>query len=218
MLDTILPLVRKPIRYTGGEYNITIKADPTVRVGVVFPEIYEIGMSNVGVRIIYHLFNQIPGVQCERIFAPWSDFGEKLRSNGIPLYGLETKKPVCDYDLLGFSLQSELCYTTVLYLLDMAQIPFRASARDESHPIIIAGGPAVLNPTPMSPVFEAFVIGDGEEVIPQIAQILKNIPQEKRDERLAAISQIEGVWAPHLHADTVTVKKRVATLREDAIP
>lgn len=219
MLDTILPLVRKPVRYTGGEHNITIKADPTVRVGIVFPEIYEIGMSNVGVRIIYHLFNQIPGVQCERVFAPWSDFGEQLRNNGIPLYGLETKKPVCDYDLLGFSLQSELSYTTVLYLLDVAQIPFHASSRDASHPIIIAGGPAVLNPTPMSPVFDAFVIGDGEDVIPKITQILKNIPRTKKDERLTAISQIEGVWVPQLHANTATVRKQVvSTLREDAIP
>ncbi len=219
MLDTILPLVRKPIRYTGGEYNITVKADPTVRVGIVFPEVYEIGMSNVGVRIIYHLFNQIPGVQCERVFAPWSDFGEQLMSNGIPLYGLETQRPVRDYDLLGFSLQSELCYTTVLYLLDVGQIPFRASARDGSHPIIIAGGPAVLNPTPMSPVFDAFVIGDGEEVIPQISQILKCVPRHNKDERLTAISKIAGVWVPQLHAETVTVKKQtVPTLSEDAIP
>lgn len=219
MLDTILPLVRKPIRYTGAEYNITVKTEPTVRVGIVFPEVYEIGMSNLGVRIIYHLFNQVPDVQCERIFAPWPDFGEKLKNNGIPLYGLETKKPLCHYDLLGFSLQNELCYTTVLYLLELAQVPFRAAAREASHPIIIAGGPAVLNPAPMSPVFDAFVIGDSEEVIPQIAQILKSIPREKRDERLTAISQIEGVWAPYLHTDTATVKKRVvSTLSEESIP
>lgn len=219
MLDNILPLVKKPIRYTGGEYNITIKKEPVIRVGIVFPDVYEIGMSNLGIKIIYHMFNKVKGIQCERIFAPWSDFGEKLENAEITLYGLESKKPINDFDLLGFSLQSELCYTTVLYMLELAHIPFRSSARDNDYPILVAGGPAVLNPTPLSPVFDAFVIGDGEEVIPHIAQVLKNISRNKKHERLTEISKLQGVWVPQIHKYEQIVKKStVAELSEETLP
>lgn len=219
MLDEVLPLVRKPIRYTGGEYNITIKADRKVHVGLIFPEIYELGMSNLGIKIIYHLFNREAGVQCERIFAPWPDFGDKLRELNITPYGLETKKPINTFDLLGFSLQSELCYTTVLYILDLAGIPFRTADRNSLHPILIAGGPATLNPRPLSQVFDAFVIGDGEPVVPEVTKILKEIPLERKEERLSALSQIEGIWVPKLHGYNTRVKKRnVSTLDEEALP
>jgi len=219
MFDKILPLVKKPIRYTGGEYNITIKKQPVIRTGIVFPEVYEIGMSNLGIRILYHILNSEAGIQCERIFAPWPDFGEKLSTNELPLYGLETKKPVHDFDMLGFSLQSELCYTTVLYMLELAQIPFRSSDRDHSHPILIAGGPAVLNPSPLSPVFDAFVIGDGEEVIRTIGQILKDIPRNKKNDRLTEMSKLEGIWVPQIHGSEKTIKKlAVRELTEQALP
>jgi radical SAM family uncharacterized protein/radical SAM-linked protein len=219
MLDNILPLVRKPIRYTGGEYNIAIKAQTRIRIGIVFPEIYEIGMSNLGIKIIYHMFNQIDGVQCERIFAPWPDFGEKLKEQNIILYSLETKKPINEFDLLGFSLQSELCYTTVLYALELAKIDFKSSARDENQPILIAGGPAVVNPTPLSPVFDAFVIGDGEEVVRPIVQILKQIPKNKKSDRLQEISKINGVWVPRIHKYNKTIQKCLASeLSEATIP
>lgn len=219
MLDKILPLVKKPIRYTGGEYNITIKPQSSVRVGIVFPEVYEIGMSNLGIKIIYHLFNQVEGIQCERIFAPWPDFGEKLKTEKIVLYGLETKKPIDDFDLVGFSLQSELCYTTVLYILELAQLPFKSTARDSRHPILLAGGPATLNPTPLSSVFDGFVIGDGEEVIPHIAHILKEIPKEKKDERISELSELPGVWIPHIHRYSKPIKKyAVSRLDEHTIP
>ncbi len=219
MLDNILPLVKKPIRYMGGEYNIQIKTEPFVRVGIVFPEIYEIGMSNLGIKIIYHLFNKEAGIQCERVFAPWSDFGDRLLHGGIPLYGLETKTPIREFDLLGFSLQSELSYTNILYLLDLAKIPFKNSARDNSHPLIIAGGPATLNPTPLASVFDAFVIGDGEEVIPQLARILKDIPKTKKNERLTEISRLVGVWVPEIHKYNKIIKKGVvAQLREQTLP
>ena len=219
MLDEILPLVRKPIRYTGGEYNITVKTDYTVHVGLIFPEIYELGMSNLGIKIIYHLFNREPGVQCERIFAPWPDFGTKLQESNITPYGLETKKSITTFDLLGFSLQSELCYTTVLYILDLANIPFHSADRNSHHPILIAGGPATLNPRPLSQVFDAFVIGDGEPVVPEVAKILKNIPAKKKEERLHALSQIEGVWVPTLHGYNTRVTKRTApTLDEKTLP
>lgn len=219
MLDNILPLVKKPIRYTAGEYNIILKKDPIVKVGIVFPEVYEIGMSNLGIRILYHILNQEDGIQCERVFAPWPDFGEKLSAYNIPLYGLETKQPINNFDMLGFSLQSELCYTTVLYLLELAQIPFSSSARDKRYPILIAGGPAVLNPTPLSPIFDLFVIGDGEEVICQIAAILKEIPKEKKNHRLEAMSKLEGVWVPQIHEYKMTIKKlSVQRLDERTLP
>jgi radical SAM family uncharacterized protein/radical SAM-linked protein len=219
MLDDILPLVKKPIRYTGGEYNITVKTDPAAWVGIVFPDLYEIGMSNLGVKIIYHLFNQEPEIQCERIFAAGTDFGEKLKTGGVPLYGLETRKPCADFDLLGFSLQSELNYTNVLYTLELAQIPYRRVDRGNRHPILIAGGPACLNPNPLSPVFDGFVIGDGEDIVPEIARVIKNIPKTRKNERLDALARLEGVWVPDRHDRTRPVKKRTAaSLTESGLP
>jgi len=219
IFEEILPLVKKPIRYTGGEYNITVKSKPQIYVGILFPEVYELGMSNLGIKIIYHLLNQFPEIQCERVFAPWPDFGEMLKEKNVPLYGLETKKPISDFDLLGFSLQSELSYTTVLYMLELAQIPIRAEARDNSHPIIMAGGPATLSPTPIAPVFDLFVIGDGEYPIIKIGEILKEIPRDKKEERLDAIAQIEGVWVPSRHHYDKKIKKAVLEkLTEEHIP
>jgi radical SAM family uncharacterized protein/radical SAM-linked protein len=219
MLDKVLPLIKKPIRYTGGEYNITIKTNPAVQVGIVFPELYEIGMSNTGIKILYHLLNGIDGIQCERIFAPWPDFGERLVHEGMDLYGLETKKAIHEYDLLGFSLQTELCYTTVLYVLELARIPFRRAARDGRHPLLIAGGPAVMNPAPLSEVFDAFVIGDGEDAILEIGSILKNIPQEQKEARLNALARLAGVWVPSLHGQGTEVKRNTtACLDEKSLP
>lgn len=219
MLDDVLPLVRKPIRYTGGEYNITIKSNPSVYVAIIFPEIYELGMSNLGTKIIYHLFNQDNNIQCERAFAPWPDFGDRIKEKNISLYGLETRKPIEEFDVLGFSLQSELCYTTVLYVLDLAHIPFRATERGPEHPILIAGGPATLNPKPLSCVFDAFVIGDGELVVDEISSILKDIKKSKRNERLRALSRISGIWVPQAHGHKTTIRKgTVASLTEEALP
>ncbi len=219
MLDEILPLVKRPIRYTGGELNITIKTNPNIYVGIVFPEVYEIGMSNLGIKIIYHMFNQHPSIQCERIFAPWPDFGDWLKQHNKPLYGLETKKPINEFDLLGFSLQSELNYTNVLYILNIAKIPYRSTYRNEKHPILIAGGPCTLNPVPMSPIFDAFVIGDGENVVKKINEILINISKEKKDQRIKALADIEGVWVPQIHGKEKTIKKLVANeLSEETIP
>lgn len=219
MFDNILPLVKRPIRYTGGEFNITIKNNPRILVGIVFPEIYEIGMSNLGIKIIYHLFNQNPEIQCERIFAPWPDFSDYLKQYGIPLYSLETKKPLRDFDLLGFSLQSELNYTNILYILELGGIPYKSMERDERSPILIAGGPCTLNPSPLSPVFDAFVIGDGEEVVSEISQILINISRDRKLERIEAIAKLEGVWVPQIHKKQKIIKKRVIkSLTDETIP
>jgi len=219
MLDDVLPLVRKPIRYTGGEYNATIKKSASVYVGIIFPEIYELGMSNLGTKIIYHLFNRDKNIQCERIFAPWPDFGDKLREKNISLYGLETRKPIEEFDVLGFSLQSELCYTTILYILDLARIPFKAMERGRQHPILIAGGPATLNPKPLSYLFDAFVIGDGELVMDKISSILKDIAKTDRDGRLRALSRVSGIWVPMIHGYKTRIRKgTVASLEEEALP
>ncbi|MDH4210477.1 MAG: TIGR03960 family B12-binding radical SAM protein [candidate division WOR-3 bacterium] len=219
MLDEFLPLVRKPIRYTGGEYNITLKKNPKINIGLIFPEIYELGMSNLGIKIVYHLFNRKKNIQCERIFAPWPDFGDKMREYRIKPYGLETRREIDDFDLLGFSLQSELCYTTVLHILDLADIPFRAADRGSKHPILIAGGPATLNPRPMSSVFDAIVVGDGENVIREITEMLEDIPAVKKDDRLRAMSRLPGVWVPLIHGYTAKIQKQtVSSLDEDAVP
>jgi len=219
MLDDILPLVKKPIRYTGGEYNATIKTKRKVNIAVVFPEVYELGMSNLGIKIVYHLFNHEKDVQCERIFAPWPDFGDRIRERSISPYGLETKRPMNDFDLVGFSLQSELCYTTVLYILDLARIPFKADDRSARHPILIAGGPVTLNPRPLSTIFDAFVLGDGEPVIPEIARILREIPIEDKEKRLRVMSSIDGVWVPAIHGYEKTIRKcTAANLDEGTLP
>lgn len=219
MLDTILPLVKKPIRYTGGEYNITLKADAPIAVGIAFPDIYEIGMSNLGIKIIQHLFNQEPDVLCERIFSAWPDYGERLKAAGQTLYGLETGRPAQAFDLLGISLQSELNYTNVLYLLDLCGIPRLRSERRAGHPILMAGGPACLNPLPLSPVFDCFLVGDGEEAVPEISRVLRSIPGTDRDGRIRALAGIEGVWAPAVHDRTKRIRKRVAAgLTENGLP
>jgi len=219
MLDNILPLVKRPIRYTGGELNITIKNHPHIFVGIVFPEVYEIGMSNLGIKIIYHLLSQQPEIQCERIFAPWPDFCDYLKQYNLSLYSLETKKPLKEFDLLGFSLQSELNYTNVLYILELAGIPYKSIERNNQNPILIAGGPCTLNPNPLSPVFDAFVIGDGEEVVNEISQILTNIPRDKKLERIEALAQLEGVWVPQIHRKEKIIKKRLfSKLTDETLP
>jgi len=140
-------------------------------------------------------------------------------AHNIPLYGLETKKPINEFDLLGFSLQSELGYTTILYVLDLARIPFRSLERSDNQPILIAGGPAVLNPTPLSPVFDVFVIGDGEDAVREIAQVLITIPKEKKSERIAAMAKLEGTWVPQIHDSKKIIKKRVLSqLTENSLP
>ncbi len=210
MLDDILPHVKKPIRYTGGEYNITTRSDQQIRVGIVFPEIYEIGMSNLGIRIIYHLFNRHQDVQCERVFAPWPDFGEALLQKGIPIYGLETKTPIKNYDLLGFSLQSELSYTNIFYLFDLAGIAWRWSQRRAGDPLVIAGGPATLNPAPLADVFDAFVIGDGEPTVDDIVGILRSVPKSAKNDRLIELSKLPGVWVPSVHAKEQKIRRNHA--------
>jgi radical SAM family uncharacterized protein/radical SAM-linked protein len=219
--NDILPLVTKPIRYTGGEYNILVKEpeDDSVYFALVMPDVYEIGMSNYGLKILYSILNQNNKIIAERVYAPWADFGLQLKNNSIPLYSLESKRPLKNFNILGFSLQSELSYTNILYLLDLAKIPLLNQERKEADPLVIAGGPCCVNPLPISNFIDAFVIGDGEEVVLEIVEIFQNWNRKHRSDLLASLAKIEGVYVPQFHAKNNTIKKRtITTLKEMNIP
>ncbi|MEO0092414.1 MAG: TIGR03960 family B12-binding radical SAM protein [candidate division WOR-3 bacterium] len=220
-LRQILPLVTKPIRYTGGEYNIYIKEveNHPIYFGLIMPEVYEIGMSNYGLKILYSILNRQKNVVAERAYAPWIDFGDKLKDNNVSLYSLESKRPLKKFDILGFSLQSELSYTNVLYMLDLSGIPLWAKDRNEKDPLIIAGGPCCVNPLPVQDFFDCFVIGDGEEVILEIVEIYENWNRKNRADLLNMLSKIEGVYVPLVHTRNKIIKRRIiSALKEEDFP
>lgn len=208
-LDKILLKVAKPGRYVGGELNITVKDWDAIqtRVALVFPDIYDIGVSNVGLKILYDQVNQREDALAERAYVPWPDMEALMRSNGIPLYGLETFHPLAAFDILGFSLPYETLYTNALNALDLAGIPVRAAERDASHPLIIAGGHSTMNPEPMSAFIDAFVIGEGEEVIHDVIDVVKAWKRESletgkqgdREDLLRELVKIPGVYVPRFY-------------------
>lgn len=218
-LNEILPLVTKPIRYTGGEYNVYIKEpqNQPVYFGLLMPEVYEIGMSNYGLKILYSVLNRKKNIIAERAYAPWLDFGDRLKANKYPLYSLESKRPLKEFNILGFSLQSELSYTNVLYILDLAEIPLLAQDRSIKDPLIIAGGPCTVNPLPIQDFIDAFVIGDGEDVSIEIAQVYENWNKKNRQDLLKNISKLEGVYVPLIHhrQSVVIHKRNVMSLKEE---
>ena len=176
MNDTIracLEHVRKPARYTGGEYNAVYKDKSQVdlRFAFCFPDIYEIGMSHLGSKILYGLLNSMEGVWCERAYAPFLDMEEQMRMRGQPLYALESGDPVGAFDILGFTLQYEMNYTGVLNMLDLAGVPLRSAQRTSLKPLVIAGGPCVYNAEPVADFFDLITIGEGEEVMPELLQL-----------------------------------------------
>lgn len=207
-LDRILLKVAKPGRYVGGELNITVKdwdAIP-IRAALVFPDIYDIGVSNVGLKILYDQINQRPDALAERAYAPWHDMETLLRANGIPLYSLETFHPLADFDLIGFTLPYETLYTNTLNVLDLAGIPIRAAERHAGHPLVIAGGHAAMNPEPMSAFIDAFVIGEGEQIVHEIIETLKTwkqgkpeTSQESREALLRELVRIPGLYIPRFY-------------------
>ncbi len=203
-LDRILLKVQKPGRYVGGELNSTVKDwDKTqTKVAFVFPDIYDIGVSNVGLKILYDQVNNREDSLAERAYAPWVDMEALMRENGIPLYTLESNHPLACFDLIGFTLPYETLYTNTLNILDLSNIPVRSVDRDESHPIIIAGGHAATNPEPMHAFIDAFAVGEGEEVIHDIVntiQKFKALPDYKRIDLLVALAQIDGVYVPRFY-------------------
>ena len=213
-LDRILLKVQKPGRYVGGELNSVVKDWDSIatKVAFVFPDIYDIGVSNVGLKILYDQVNQREDSLAERAYAPWLDMEALMREHGIPLYTLESKRPLAEFDLIGFSLPYETLYTNTLNVLDLAGIPVRSEDRDESHPIIIAGGHSTMNPEPMHAFIDAFVIGEGEEVIHDIIGVVQrfksskvaesetfNLPTFKRETLLKELAKIQGVYVPQFY-------------------
>ncbi|HXQ39221.1 MAG TPA: B12-binding domain-containing radical SAM protein, partial [Anaerolineales bacterium] len=215
-LDRILLKVQKPGRYVGGELNSVQKDWESVqtKVAFVFPDIYDIGVSNVGLKILYDQVNQRDDALAERAYAPWTDMEALMREHGIPLYTLESKRPLACFDLIGFSLPYETLYTNTLNVLDLAGIPVRSIERDETHPIIIAGGHSTMNPEPMHAFIDAFVIGEGEEVIHDIIDTIQDFNRKRQEKRsdvfllssfdaraelLSSLARIHGVYVPRFY-------------------
>ncbi len=195
-IEQILKLVEKPARYIGGEYNEPKNKWNKFNYCLCFPDIYEVGMSNLGIRIVTEALERVEGVFVDRCYSPWHDFGTLLKENGHYLYGLTSKKPLKDFDMLGFSLQYEMSYTTVLYMLDLGGIPLLAKDRGEEFPIIQGGGPCAFNPEPVADFFDLFVIGDGEEVMAELAKI--KLLSKNKSEFLEKASRLDGVYVPSL--------------------
>jgi radical SAM family uncharacterized protein len=202
-LEKILFQVGKPARYTGGEWNSIVKDwDKTdIKFALSYPDLYDIGMSNMAVPILYDILNNLPDVLAERVYAPWKDMESALRASGLPLYALESKRPLKDFDIIGFSLGYELCYTNVLNMLDIAQIPVLTAERNDSHPLILAGGSSTLNPEPMADFFDLFVQGDGEEVLVELIDTFRNCKKSGLNKLafLKEVAKIEGVYVPSFY-------------------
>ena len=220
-IEAILPLVQKPARYTGGELNSVVKDKDNVdiRFAFCFPDTYEIGMSHLGLKILYSLINSRDNYWCERVFAPDTDMENIMREKNIPLFGLESRDALTDFDVVGFTLQYELCYTNVLNMLNLAGIPLRSKDRGNTLdlPIIVAGGPCVCNPEPLADFIDVFEIGEGEEMMLEFLDLLNEYKKngKSRAEFLVAASQIDGIYVPSLYdityKDDGTIEKIVST-------
>lgn len=203
ILQRILPQVQKPARYTGGEFNEVKKnpEDVRLRVAFCFPDTYEIGMSNVGMRILYGIMNEMNGVWCERVFAPWSDMEEQMRANKLPLWALESQDPVSDFDMIAFTIGYEMCYSNILNMLDLAGIPLRSNDRPDLNNIVFAGGVCAYNPEPLADFIDFFSLGEGEDITPEILRLYDRAKAENwnKDKFLLEVAKIPGVYVPSLY-------------------
>ena len=215
-LERILPRVQKPARYTGGEYNQITKDKTQVdlRLAFCFPDTYEIGMSNLGMSILYHTMNSLDFVWCERVFAPWGDMYEEMKKASLPLYALESGDALSEFDSLAFSIGYEMAYTTVLDMLDMAGIPLRSADRPNLLPLIWAGGTAAVNAEPMAPFLDLFVVGEGEEVDNEVLTLLREakLGGWSKGEFLVKAAQIQGVYVPSLYEVSYREDGRIAAV------
>ena len=215
-LHRILTRVQKPARYVGGEYNEIIKdkADVDVRVAFCFPDTYEIGMSNIGMRILYGVMNDMPRVWCERVFAPWGDMEQAMRENAIPLYALESKDPVRCFDLIAFTLGYEMCYSNVLNMLELAGVPLLASERSGLENIVFAGGVCAVNPEPLADFIDFFSLGEGEESTVEIVECYRTAKKEhwSKPRFLKAVSAIEGVYVPSFYEHSYNPDGTIAAI------
>jgi radical SAM family uncharacterized protein len=213
----LLPLINRPTRYLGGEAGSIIKEESAqieTRIALAFPDVYEVGMSHLGLAILYHILNDLSWCAAERVYAPWPDLEILLREHQVPLVSLETERPLADFDAIGFTLQYELSYSNLLNMLDLAGIPRRSAARDERHPLIIVGGPCAYNPEPLADFFDCALIGDGEEAILDLAACLRRSKQEgwNRLRTLEELSQIEGIYVPAFYSVTYHPDGSIASL------
>ena len=203
LLQRILPNVQKPSRYTGGEYHEIKKniEDIRVRVAFCFPDTYEIGMSNIGMQILYGVMNEMDGVWCERVFAPWGDMEDAMRNNKLPLWALESQDPVKNFDMIAFTIGYEMCYTNILNMLSLAGVPLRSKDRDGLHNIVFAGGVCAFNPEPLADFIDFFSLGEGEEITKEIIALYDHAKAEKwtKDQFLFSVSKIDGVYVPSFY-------------------
>ena len=201
--DEILMKVEKPARYIGNELNSIVKDKENIdiRVAMCFPDVYEIGMSHLGIQILYDMFNKREDTWCERVYSPWSDLHKIMKEENIPLFGLESQEPIKDFDFLGITIQYEMCYTNILQVLDLAQIPLLAKDRTERDPIVMGGGPCTYNPEPIAEFFDFFYIGEGETQYDAILDMYKEMKKNgaSRADILHAIAKIEGMYVPALY-------------------
>ena len=202
-LERILPRVQKPARYVGGEYNAVIKdkAQVDTRIAFCFPDTYEIGMSNLGMRILYGVMNQMDGVWCERVFAPWGDMEEEMRKAGMSLFALESGDPITNFDIVAFSVGYEMAFTAILNMLDLAGIPLRSVQRDGLTPLVIAGGTAMYNAEPIADFIDLVSLGEGEDITVELVELHRRARREgwSKAEFLRAASQLDGIYVPSLY-------------------
>ena len=201
--DEILLSIDKPARYIGNEVNM-VKKDPSkvdIRFAMCFPDVYEIGMSHLGIQILYDMFNQRDDVYCERVYSPWTDLDKIMREKNIPLFALESQDPVKLFDFLGITLQYEMCYTNILQVLDLSNIPLLSKDRTEDDPIVIGGGPCTYNPEPIADFFDLFYIGEGETVYNELLDRYKENKRNNgsRHDFLEIAAEIEGIYVPSFY-------------------
>ena len=204
-LERLLDIVLKPARYTGGEMNAVCKpfSDADVTFAFCFPDSYEVGMSHLGIKILYDIINRRPWALCERVFMPWPDMADGMRRENLPLFSIESRTPLRQFDIVGFTLQYEMCYTNILEMLDLADIPVFSKDRTDG-PLIIAGGPCAYNPEPLAPFVDAFQIGDGEELMVEFIECVRACKAEglSRLETLRRLAKLDGVYVPDFYQET----------------
>ncbi len=222
--DRILQNVEKPTRYTGNEWNSINKNlnRIDIRFAFCFPDVYEVGMSHLGMKILYHLLNEREDVFCERVFAPWVDMEANMREYGIPLFTLETHDAVKEFDFVGFTLQYEMSYTNIINMLDLAGFPILSSNRTKEHPFVCAGGPCAYNPEPLADFIDFFVVGEGEEVINEVLDVYLDWKKKdlSREDFLRSISAIEGIYVPRFYEVEYNTDGTIGSFRpvEDIYP
>lgn len=225
--EKILMTIEKPARYIGNEVNSVMKEKDQIdiRFAMCFPDVYEIGMSHLGIQILYDMFNSWEDVWCERVYSPWVDLDQIMRQQQIPLFGLESQEPIKDFDFLGITIQYEMCYTNILQVLELSQIPLLSKDRNESHPIVIGGGPCTYNPEPIADFFDLFYIGEGETVYRELLDVYKACKKkgQSRREFLEACSQISGIYVPSFYEEvykedgTILTRKKLYDKAPDTI-